>query len=713
MMYINKKNQKGAVIPLIAISLIMIVSMVALVVDFGALNITHSDMRDTARAAAIAALEVYVEDINERIALAGTAPVAGEPNQIYRDALATAATRASAVANLNLSASSSSNLREGDLANYSDIRSRGNNSSNTGTGGFIQPGRWHFIESSSGIRPPCLAPGEPFKPCFEVLDDNVAANAMRVVITDDGGAVRSFFSEAAGFTRQNVSASGSAAFVPRQGVVAFDLSSSVTRDTHLNVDSSQGRSSEYAFYIDPRETELTNPANPESARVPPSCIGNSWQNDLISSQQSTWDAMLEAPTGGNGPQEHYRNDYRCLQISVEEEDGTADEYFAIETQGAPDVEPLNSIIEGTNFLLQSFADRRVVGDRVGAFGFDFNVLPQRRLPREPIGDLLLAEPIAEEQEFQDFLNATDTSIPITDDRRKDKFLFPRALVGTPGGGRRRVAYTKLQTALDHSMEMLQSSNTFDISDNFILLITDGITNCVGDPNNSPFPPADIDNDGDLDPITCFSSNNASSWPDNELFIRAGFEEIFSVEDSGELSGQTRKIADEGVRIHVALIGDLVGTHSLVRKSNSNGCLSFDEATAEGLSITNPINDPPYNPANGGSFFFPNNFSSVSAATGGIWWPILKPCSDPNFTPDILTNICNDYVPVDGDDGVISLSVADSLGHFGTGPNAITLQDDEWDEQGRLLCDPSGGTVAEQLRELIGRIMSDSPIVLVE
>jgi hypothetical protein len=670
-------EEKGAVIPLIAISLIMIFSMLALVFDFGSMSIAKSDMRDTARAAAIAGLQAYVQDLNARIERNGAPPSINDP--MYAQALNVAVEQASAVAQLNLRVSKSTGLRKGLVEDHSDVSLVGAG----GSGGYLQAGTWHFIETAAG-RPSCSPPApQPFEPCFEVQPSNQAANAIRVVLTDDGGAVRGTFGRAAGIPMQKVNGFGTAAFIPRQGVVAFDLSASVTRVSHASSNSAAGKSSEYAFYIDPLRL---------GAGL--SC-GSAWESGLQSTHQGVWDNMWQNPAeagAAQGPKDHFKDDYQCLSIPV---DGDS-EYFAIETQGSPDPQPLNSILDATHFLLESFAGRRVVGDRVGAFGFDLEVLPQRRLPETAIAGRLLAEPVSGEAAFAAFLDATDTSIPITDDVRKNKFLFPRVYTGSPSASRREIAVTNIQDALKESLGMLKSSDTFDVADNFVLLISDGLSNCVEDLGNAPLRGEDIDGDGSPDPIRCFSTNDSNFWNYNEQYIRAAFDEIY---DPGN-GGITDQYVEDGVKIHVALVGENVGPHTLVRSSESGGCMDFNEASAVNLSMFDGSNTPPYTPTGGGSFYFPNNFASVSAATNGLWWPIRPPCGGSLDTP-LLESICDANIGSDP----ITPTIAASLGFPITGSN--------WDNNGRLLCNPSGGSVGDQLRELVEKIMADSPIVLVE
>ena len=249
---VNKKsNEKGSVLPFIAICLILIMSALALVFDFGAMVTTKSDLRDTARASAISALQAYIQNLNESI------ENGADPNdaQTYINSSEVAREQASAVANLNLLASPSSELRDGEAEGHGELA---NSQISATGGGFIQFGRWNFIEPENGIRPPCSPADQPFQPCFDELGNQEAANAIRVTLTDQNNRVGSIFSDAAGLHRNVVGDFGTAAFVPRQGVVAFDLSASVTRSSHLGSDRAEGRKSEYAFYLDPENLAGVN-----------------------------------------------------------------------------------------------------------------------------------------------------------------------------------------------------------------------------------------------------------------------------------------------------------------------------------------------------------------------------------------------------------------------------------------------------------------------
>ena len=126
-------------------------------------------------------------------------------------------------------------------------------------------------------------------------------------------------------------------------------------------------------------------------------------------------------------------------------------------------------------------------------------------------------------------------------------------------------------------------------------------------------------------------------------------------------------------------------------------MSIEEANASGLPVAITTNENNFNPSSGEPYFFPNSFSSVASTTGGQWWPIVRPCSDPNLTQDMLDQICDDLD--EGDNSIVL-------------PPAGILSSD-WDAQGRLLCNPGGASISEQLEDLITQIMSDSPIILVE
>ncbi len=698
-------NQKGSVLPFIAICLVLIMSMLAFVFDFGAMVTTKSDLRDSARAAAISSLKAYIQHLNTEI------ENGADPNNAatYMASAEIARTTASAVTNLNLSVSASSLLRDGETTEHSQLA---NSQLESDSGGFVQFGRWHFIEPDDGTRPVCSPEPEPFRPCFEDQGDSVAANAIRVTLTDQNNRVRSIFRTAAGFSGvHTVGDFGTAAFVPRQGVVAFDLSGSVTRSSHLSSDSGDIKKSEYAFYLDPSNGVALN------------CDGDAWRDNLDATMQErhldTWTNLDESRADAGVSLDelnHFRDDFDCIKVNLDNADGPEDEYFIIEksqaADGTPlDVQPLNSILDATNFLLEEFASRRVVGDRVGAFGFDAEVISERRLPRNPNSNgILLAQPVTGsdgvENEFDSFLNATNTSIDITDPVRKDRFLFPRIFTGHPGELDRQIATTDIQLALDESIEMLQSAETFEISDNFVLLITDGLTNCVQDPVNAP-----IENNIDRDnPIMCFNTNEPNGQILNQQFIEAGFNEILNINPELEFADDTtltlsERLANEGVRLHIALIGDHVSPHTLVRKSqNESGCMSFEEANASGLPTTNSpvsgvITNASGNPVNlsPGHLSFPNNFSSVASATGGQWWPIIRPCE--TLTQDRLNEICDEQA--EGDTTQIAP------------PDPNEFPNTEWDAQGRLLCNPSGQSTQEQLENLINQIMSDSPIVIVE
>lgn len=637
----SQKESRGAVLILLVISLTALLGLVALAIDVSIYFSQHSKLERTAEQAALAALEKYLDILST-----STDP---DPNQ---DALNHALVRAEDITGLNLESHITAHIRKNPTSSLSDLQHNAD-----GANGTFSAGTWYFDWPDSAT-PACDGGNpNPFKPCFETLPigSDRRANAIKVTLHPNQASPlshifgRVFKSEKKEFDLPTVSATAS--LVPRRGVFLIDLSRSIVRDTHEREGDTDGSDAEYAYYVDPDQLGACDP-------------DNAWKSSLHPADQDTFDYMLP--------------DDRHLQFTCFDIGGGVDESFGVDMTIPP--QPLTGVLDAIHTAFDIFRERAVPSDKVGLIGFDDELLDQRKMP--------LTEAFSATNEtFNNFLIATDTSEPFSS--RKDYFLFPRYYGGNfSGGGNRMPAMTDIRLALGEARNMLHAEDFFAHADNFIVLISDGMSNCTMNPPG---------------PYSCYFSNSSPAT--------IGLSEAYIEQSLLELSMEADELRRANIRLHVFLIGDHVAPHSLLR-GGSNGCMTDLEAQYHGdppgsdpLDFVDPsggtldsTDDTPY--------FHPNRLYDYVEYVGGLWNPIVDCCRDAggNCLPDVspeLENACNAVA-----DGALVTCCATA--------GAPCQQICNWvDNQGRLLCDPFNRPKTQQVIDAIERIMKNNPFILVD
>ena len=625
--------ERGAVLILFAFAVAGLIAMIALAIDTSLFASQHSKYDRTAEHSALAALEAYLEEIN----------VSGDEQH----ALELAAARASELAEMNLSVHLTTALRSDTAQPLSKLGANVQDEN-----GAVIPGRWHFVDSPEAAG--CDAPVVPFRPCFQSLAPTQRANAMRVELkVHDNSPLKVMFSGFVPGLHRTFTAHAVASLVPRRAVFLLDLSPSIVRDTHVN-NSSPGVNSEYAFYVDP---------------IAAGCSAG-WAATLESSQQNIFNALgLNRPGGAFEPKMHYRSEFQCFTVPA------VTESFALDTVVPP--EPLSGVLSAIHTSMSVFSERGVTADRFGLAGFDDEILPTRRLP--------MTVPDLSEPDYNDFFIATDQSRPIAE--RVSKFLFPRFFGGrvvTIGPDMFRIpAQTDIANALRAAENMIADEQNFDYADNFVVLISDGLSNC------SP------------DPITATKRRCIYDPTDpalSETNVRAGVDELLQVAD---------ELQQFKIKLHVLLIGKSVGPHTLVLKDDTR-CLSDESARSNEPDIQYTKYEGGSLAAGGGPFYYPNKIYDNVRQTGGLWVPIRDCCRDSagQCTPAaeaLLNRVCGAATVGRGEVvGCAQCAGADC-------PDFC-----RWvDASGRLTCDPKGRDQNSQVSDIIGVIMRDNPFLLVD
>lgn len=625
--------EHGAILIFFAILAGVLIAMVALAIDLFIYSSQVAKYDRTAEQAALAALEAYLEDLEN-------------PSRTPAQAANTALARAREIISENLD-----NYFGSDLIAPSVIGT-GAGLDNLGvntalSAGRIVTGLWHFSETPESAN--CEVVSTPFRPCFEPIPSTNRASAFRIELSVPlDGRLGIQFSSLVPKIHKQFTSTAVASLLPRRAVFLVDLSPSIVRDTHT-ADSN----GEYAFFVDPSKNTTCSAG---------------WSSDLDALHQPVFDSMHSGPRVSASSTIHYQNEYSCYPIS------SMNEAFVVDNITPP--QPLTSVLDAIHGALSAFQQRAVSADRVGIAGFDDEILSMRKMNMET--------PTASNTNFQTFLEATDVNIPFVD--RKESFLFPRLRGAHSAGGIKLPAKTDIVLALTEARNMITSMADYEIADNLIFLITDGLGNCVNSPPSG----------GGGERCFYTGSNNAVS----QAYVEQSIQEVSQI--ASELGGL-------GIRMHNFLIGDKVSPHKLVRKGDT-GCMTDEAArfASGGPLLMVDGTGSTFNSSNTSPYFFPNMLYQSSRITRGLWIPIVDCCKS------LGSSSCSATAEDDIEAMCSSAAVpfGDLIPCVGGSP-AIPCVSNWVDNSARLRCDPQGRSKQEQVVDAMNDIMSQNPFILVQ
>ncbi len=607
-------EESGAILVFLAIALLAIVGLLALAIDSGRLASSDSEQTRTAEATAMAALQAF-----------------REASGSYDARLAVAIARAEEVAGLSANAlmgrPGESQVSGGELA--------------SNAAGEVKAGTYFFrepAETCASFNPAnndangCPCSGSVSNaPCLrERLASDTEATGFEVTLqTRTGSPIGNFCGSVIGQKDISLSNRGRAAMVPRNGVFAVDLSSSVCGDTHIDPNRAGPGGGSYCAYrvlgTDPPNPSVQNP--PCGVGAPPldnPCLVNGLcrfqdspredidetvsgyqaaPNDL---QRLSWESLGDV-RGANPtvPTVHYKDDFRCYQLDTNG-DGIDETYlidaFRDPLAGYLGPEPLTSILSGINVAAQIVDDEAIAGDKIAVFGFD----KRSDIPQREIGE---SYPPASgtkpgNANLQRILDMTDVTNPSSFDLRiANHFFFPR-----PG------AHTDLPEAVMKGSAVLRDLSNFSTAQNYVAMFTDGLNTCH---HNGPSPnwweflrntsPVSLQNDNcrigpDPDPGINFCSWQWSankSWNNHDNGMREAASLVSGdhpFDDNGHL-GRMQDLGyptyvNLGITFHVAAFGDLSQPHTILRRASSgSGCMDDRSARREGKDFVQPMRGP--------------------------------------------------------------------------------------------------------------------------
>lgn len=648
---IGVKGNRGIGLPLLVVLLPLVIALIGFAVDLGILSLSLQQARSTSRLMALAALQRYF-----------SAQRAGDENPQQRALEAANAVSAATPVIGGKGTRNPIGLGEG-----------------TYPGGNLLPGRYyyariqqaqctdpsHCVCDSSGLCNPCEIGDTP---CFVRLEGNTAPiSAFKVSVTF----YRSFalrFLQAIGFGNSfQIAAASTASAIPRHVIFLVDISDSLTRDTYLRRSTyqqrdtpEQGRGSQFAFY-DGDDARLCGVC--QSSPCAPCATTDSDFSDL-----SQWRALArsgenfsDATIQRNGthsiptdsPVVHFFDDYESVTPFTSPDNllpqervyhpepqhcGSSDpetpprycsptppERYKVDRfcernglgPNCPGPQPLGYVLDGIRQAAQLFKNSSVAGDRMGMVFFD------RTLEWSRIVKLT--------DQFDYFLSllARGNAVPTGGDA--DRWLKMKLFPG-------RDSYTDILAAMVEGLDQLSKDPLRSAgvpTQDAVVLVTDGLANCGGQPAQcNTFPDEfDFDHNGIINtldlqhflhcygvnpiPPTCERSYTTVDLPQLlgamgcSVQCRNDFAHYRQAMNALKNFIQSN-VPQSRVAVHVLAVGSQVAPN-LVDKVDpvSHRCLTEEEARAQRVRLVAPFELDCSDPTNLLECF--NRYREASAA----------------------------------------------------------------------------------------------------
>ncbi len=749
------KKQRGAVLPLIAFCAVAIIAMIAFAMDISFLSGASFEYKRIADATALGILKEYqrtrslmFNDVDSEGVPTCTDECTACPCP-YPD-------KCGRMARVCAALSTADNLvNRNFLPAFSESRFLSRQSDYRGTLELwedqdettmvkVDLGQWYFEYSNdlNGSHSQCFegpVAEENFKPCFvkvvrsDLISEGISAVRVEVA-SPTSNPLRTLLMSIFGQRLSRARAYSTAALVPRRGVFAVDITNSTTTGRH---DIKDGLDPSYFSWdlANPEDSAGALCAGVNSQTLNEDCpvctLAEAYAGTCDTTEQCRLSDTLEVeyrvllePSGL--PESHDREDFACVPVTYNStyNSGNRNRAFLVDTTIPP--APLGDILKSVNAAMVAFEERGVGNDALGFLGFDNELLDVRSTG----GAFSLVEP--GETDFDDFKDASSQVFnPSVNQNtfRNTKFarffLFPRFRSDIPNryDGALQVASTYVPLALAKAIEMLRARDGFDTADNFIVVFSDGQSNC-------------------LDQGDC--ANLVGYWRgsrDQAFYPLANGTGILSelLPDGTSILSELQKY---NIAVHFALIGEGSSPHSRLYKKK--GCTEaqadigefccmgyedylFEKRRSLGYSGWVDSSDATFNSAADDvepprPSFFPNSWYELSALTGGWWIPVRKPCNDGDFrNADLDEASAKDSMKTEFSKACARLGDTDYLDKGAVLDGLRDLfessafdSDKVIDGQGRLLCDPLSLTIEEQLSTAIkDQVLGYSPFKLVE
>ena len=387
--------------------------------------------------------------------------------------------------------------------------------------------------------------------------------------------------------------------------------------------------------------------------------------------------------------DHFSGHYRCVQSPNTE---NVQEYYLVDFNDPSVVsstflarpEPLFSVLEATNFALKTLRQRGMTVDKTGLIAFDneaSNLIPTN--PRVLLPGTPGSVP------FNAFENATN----IQNAGTMTTGFLAKGLFPKPG------AYSDIFQALREAAYRISLEPTYQVAKNSITIFTDGLQNCA------------YTNTGGADWW--------NGWTRTGGCFNSGTQIITGIGILGD-PGFVQELTRRQISVNMILFGKEVGAHRLIRKNNAgNGCRDqVEDNAAPDISkpfvnanwdffgnptTTDVQKDSAFRAKATIPFVAPNQlYNTLVAPTKGLWLPVLPRLLDSSGTPVLFWNELQA--------ACTAATNNSALGSLTLNVGTVTYNNIT-DAAGRLLYDPLGQTVNDQMKRFMDQIIQ-SPYVLV-
>lgn len=687
------ENERGAVLALVAILMTVIIAFASLAIDGVRLFTSDSEHRHNAEFIALAAIDGYYSATVDE-----TSSEATKHNVRLQNSLERAEQVGGYASYMTLDANQVVSV--GSLSLPTGYITSG---THTGDSGVIVPGRWWSIEPSNGCgtypdtNNACPCPlGIWQGSCFEAVDStDRSINAFNVRLkTPDSSPLRFLLTTAGEIDQKTaqLNASTFATLTPRRGMFLIDLSRSVVSETHIpkndTVTEADPDLQRTFVAYELNKTSSACPANGTSGLCPTSgsCTFVNYSedasyNNLYASPPSIANSLDDIRGAIEGPPtRHFKDDYLCYRISYKDAsrtNGTVSNitrHFLVDTNWSntnvgPDYyvgpQPLTNIFTGIHTALSLFKERAVRTDLAGAIGFD-------RSSAIDVRTMDLTNP--DSSEFESMVKKFDVSNPsdmAAQELRATSMLFPRPNADPVLGN--GATNSDLLGALQTATEKLTALSDAAATEDFIVLFTDGLTNCIRNPSQA----------------------DGKYCNDNSTYYLSSINEL--------LAYARDTIKPLKIPVHLVMFGKHGGPHTLLYYDGRTGkCIPEEE------KVTNRYFAPDSRLyASGGTYdgtdtyYSANRIRMVSRYTDGLFLPVRPPCQKNGHDADItedLEAICQ-----------TKYAARTRPSPF---PQAVGASD-YTDTRSRLLCDPKGRSESQQIEDFMAEILGENPYSLVQ
>ncbi|MCB0344227.1 MAG: VWA domain-containing protein [Bdellovibrionales bacterium] len=664
MFSINRED--GTVLMVVAILGVVLLVFAGLAIDTTINATSQSQMRYRAEFAALGALRKYHE----------------EPGD-YAAKLEAARLRAEEMAGLNLSIAMAFEENPGQGQEIGTSAS----SSPSAETGVIIPGIWHRQPPSdcAGQPSPCPCDGGVWKgACFQEIDlddplqQSLTVTAFRAdVYTRSSSPIRRIFGGLAGAATLQLSASATASVVPYHGMLLLDISRNSQFETHVPFEQNGGlakmiyqpSSSESAWKLDGTSC-LANNGNPcgtvgvctfDGGGEPPGMQNAIYNfNTLGPALRIIPDTRSSILAPQRYITKHAKDDYQCFETTYTEDGGPSrTERYLVDTFRGATVdghydgpEPLTTLFHGINSIYRHLNSYPSRGDKIGLLAFDRSAkIDIRTFQLEAPGNVGFQSAML----ITDILNEDATS---RKKRFEEHMFFPRV-----------EGYTNYPQALKVALDMLLAEPDAESAENFVVLMSDGLTNCT---------------------------ENGICAYDEPTYL-ASVSEAMNIILNDYVSNQ--------VKFHMVVSGKITQPHTMLASSHKDPtqCMTEEEARLFNppLDFVDTTTTDTFAEATRGSGFYyhPLTFYQAVRATDGLWLPLRPCCQSGGVCADVrsdLQTVCASTAP----------GVNGNLPAAATHPSYT-------DANGRLACDPEGRSRRTQFDDYVNEIFERNPYVLVE